>query len=399
MDIVIILLLGICVALLVMVLKRMSLAKNDENDREKQAELLRAVSDSVAGLGEGISKNQLALGSSQSEGVLAQLRQMEERIKTFETTNEGKLEAIRESVSKSLQRISEENTKKLDEIRVTVDEKLNERMTKSFKLVSDQLEAVYKGLGEMQSLAVGVGDLKKVLSNVKTRGVLGEIQLGAILSEILSPEQYETNVATNSNSNDRVEFAVRFPSDNENKVYLPIDAKFPGELYSALQDALQAGDAAAAAECRKQLTMRIKSEAKDIHTKYIDPPHTTSFAVLFLPFEGLYCEAVNLGLIEILQRDYNVSLAGPSTMAAMLNSFQMGFKTLAIRKKSAEVWKVLGSVKTEFDSFADVLEKTQNRLRMAGDELDKLVGVRTRAIQRKLKDIERDDGIEQSMLE
>ena len=268
-------------------------------------------------------------------------------------------------------------------MRKTVDERLQqsieEKMNRSFSLVNERLEQVYKGLGEMQSLAVGVGDLKKVLSNVKTRGILGEIQLSAILSEILSPEQYEENV---------VEFAVKLPSDDDKFIYLPIDSKFPGDTYAALRDAIDEGDKIKIDLAAKALITRIKSEAKDIHDKYIDPPYTTEFAIMFLPFEGLYSEAVNRGLVEILQRDYKVNIAGPSTMAALLNSLQMGFKTLAVQKRSAEVWEILGAVKQEFDKFGDVLEATQQRLDQANKELDKLVGVRTRQIQRKLKDVQ-----------
>lgn len=282
--------------------------------------------------------------------------------------------------------------KKLEEMRKTVDERLQqsieEKMNRSFSLVNERLEQVYKGLGEMQSLAVGVGDLKKVLSNVKTRGILGEIQLSAILSEILSPEQYEENVATKKGSKNVVEFAVKLPSDDDKFIYLPIDSKFPGDTYAALRDAIDEGDKIKIDLAAKALITRIKSEAKDIHDKYIDPPYTTEFAIMFLPFEGLYSEAVNRGLVEILQRDYKVNIAGPSTMAALLNSLQMGFKTLAVQKRSAEVWEILGAVKQEFDKFGDVLEATQQRLDQANKELDKLVGVRTRQIQRKLKDVQ-----------
>ena len=240
----------------------------------------------------------------------------------------------------------------------------------------------------MQNLAVGVGDLKKVLSNVKTRGILGEIQLGAILEEILSPEQYDENVATKKGSKNVVEFAIKLPADDDKFIYLPIDSKFPGETYEHLKDALESGDKDTIETARKQLVSTIKSEAKDIHDKYVSPPETTEFAIMFLPFEGLYSEVVNMGLVEVLQREYKVNIAGPSTMAALLNSLQMGFKTLAVQKRSAEVWEILGSVKQEFDKFNDVLVLTQQRLDQANKELDKLVGVRTRQIQRKLKDVQ-----------
>ena len=288
--------------------------------------------------------------------------------------------------------------RQLDEMRSTVDEKLNksldEKFSNSFSLVSQRLEQVYKGLGEMQNLAVGVGDLKKVLSNVKTRGILGEIQLGSILAEILSPTQYEENAATKQGSRNRVEFAVKLPADEGGFIYLPIDSKFPGDTYLALRDAVESGDKAQIEVCEKALLGTIRNEAKDIHDKYIDPPHTTDFAVMFLPFEGLYSEVVNRGMVEELQHKYKVSIAGPSTMAALLNALQMGFRTLAVQKRSAEVWDVLRSVKKEFDSFADVLEKTQTRLDQANKELDNLVGVRTRQMQKQLAKVGTDEGIE-----
>lgn len=285
-----------------------------------------------------------------------------------------------------------ENNRQLEEMRKTVDEKLqktlDERITQSFKLVNDRLEQVYKGLGEMQNLAVGVGDLKKVLSNVKTRGILGEVQLGAILEQILAPEQYAENVITKSTGADRVEFAVKLPGDDERTVWLPIDAKFPADSYSRLVDAYELGDVAAIEEAAKNLERVIKSEAKDIHTKYIEPPYTTDFGIMFLPFEGLYAEVVRRGLLDVLQREYKVNIAGPTTMAALLNSLQMGFKTLAIQKHSGEVWEVLGAVKTEFANFSKVLGNARNRIRMADEELEKLIGTRTRAIERKLRGVE-----------
>jgi len=237
----------------------------------------------------------------------------------------------------------------------------------------------------MQTLTSGVGDLKKVLSNVKTRGILGEIQLGAILEQILSPEQYDTNVVTKKGTANPVEYAVCLPGEGDVPVYLPIDAKFPADAYAQLMDAYEAADTVQVEILGKQLEQRVRSAAKDIHDKYIDPPATTDFAIMFLPFEGLYAEVVRRGMVEVLQRDYKINIAGPTTMAALLNSLQMGFKTLAIQKRSSEVWQVLGAVRTEFDKFADVLAATQQRLEQAGSELDKLVGVRTRQIQRKLR--------------
>lgn len=317
---------------------------------------------------------------------------LENRFKTFSLENEQKLDNIRKTVSTQLSYIQEDNNKKLDEMRKTVDEKLQKTlentMQQSFGLVNERLEQVYKGLGEMQNLAVGVGDLKKVLSNVKTRGILGEIQLGAILKEILASEQYEENVVTKSKGTERVEFAVKLPAEDDGFIYLPIDSKFPADTYMALQNAYESADGAQVESAAKLLLSTLKKEAKDIHDKYIEPPYTTEFAIMFLPTEGLYCEAVNRGMIEVLQHEYKVNLAGPSTMAALLNSLQMGFKTLAVQKRSAEVWKVLGSVKNEFEKFGEVIDATQKRLEQANSELDKLVGVRTRAINRHLKAVE-----------
>lgn len=319
------------------------------------------------------------------------LKQFEERFKTFSVETEQKLENIRNVVGEKLQIIRDDNNKKLDEMKDVVDRKLsetlNKRMTESFKLVNDRLQEVYKGLGEMQNLAKGVGDLKKVLSNVKSRGILGEIQLGAILEEILSPEQYEKNVATKKGSQNVVEYAVKLPVNDEECVYLPIDSKFPGDTYANLRDAYESGNVDAVQRSAKALIDTLKKEARDIRDKYVDVPNTTDFAIMFLPFEGLYSEVVNRGLIETLQRDFKVNVAGPSTMAALLNSLQMGFRTFAIQKRSHEVWNVLGAVKTEFDKFSDVLVKALDRLNQASGELDKLVGVRTRQIQRKLKDV------------
>ena len=241
----------------------------------------------------------------------------------------------------------------------------------------------------MQTIASGVGDLKKVLSNVKNRGIIGEIQLGAILEEILSPEQYDREVATVPRSSNHVEFAVKLPGNGDGSfVYLPIDSKFPGDTFAALQDAYDSGSPEAVADAKKQLAAVIKKCAKDIRDKYVSPPYTTNFGIMFLPFEGLYAEVVNSGLLETLRRDYNVTVTGPSTMAAMLNSLQMGFQTLAIQKKSSQVWEILGSVKTEFQTFAKVLEETQKHIKKVDDDLEKLVGVRTRQINRKLSSIE-----------
>lgn len=344
---------------------------------------------SVKLMSDMINQNQVNMAENQK----FQLQQMENRLKTFSMENEQKLENIRSTVEKKLTYMQEDNNKQLENIRTTVDEKLQNtlenKLNKSFETVSKQLQQVYKGLGEMQNLAVGVGDLKKVLSNVKTRGILGEIQLSAILKEILSPEQYEENVATKKGSRNVVEFAIKLPADDDSFVYLPIDSKFPGDTYAKLVDAMNSGNKEEIEVCSKNLLRTIKSEAKDIHDKYISPPNTTEFAIMFLPFEGLYAEVVNRGMVEVLQREYKVNVAGPSTMGALLNSLQLGFKTLAVQKRSAEVWQILNDVKREFDAFADVLKKTQTRLNQANTELDNLVGVRTRKIQSQLSKVQK----------
>ncbi len=301
------------------------------------------------------------------------------------------MEHIRRAVTGQLDTIRQENTHQLEQMRRTVDEKLqqtlNDRISQSFRLVNERLEQVYTGLGEMKTLASGVGDLKKVLANVKTRGVLGEIQLGAILEQILSPEQYEANVKTKPGSQNFVEYAVKLPGNDSGTVWLPVDAKFPVDAYEQLLDAYEGGDPDAVKAAGNVLEQRIRTFAKDIRDKYLAPPHTTDFGIMFLPVEGLYAEVVRRGMVETLQRDYHVNIAGPTTMAAVLNSLQMGFRTLAIQKRSGEVWKVLGAVKTEFEKFSTVIQSAQQRLEQANSELDKLVGVRTRQIQRRLANV------------
>lgn len=321
----------------------------------------------------------------------AQTTAINQQFRTFSESNRAALDAIRATVQGQLETMQRDNHSQLDLMRQTVDEKLqktlNDRITQSFQLVNERLQEVYTGLGEMRTLASGVGDLKKVLSNVKTRGILGEYQLGAIIAELLSPEQYEENVVTKPGSTQRVEFAIRLPGENGQGVYLPIDAKFPGDTYAQLVDAYDTGDPAVIAAAQAALETRIKGCAKDIRDKYIDPPNTTDFAIMFLPFEGLYAEVVRMGLVDTLQRQYRVNIAGPTTFAALLNSLQMGFRTLAIQKRSGEVWTVLGAVKTEFETFGTVLEAAQTRIEQTSRELDKLVGVRTRQINRKLKSV------------
>lgn len=292
-------------------------------------------------------------------------------------------------------RLMDSTEKRLEEIRITVDEKLqktlNERISQSFRLVTAQLESVQKGLGEMQTLAQDVGGLKRVLSNVKTRGTMGEIQLGMLLEQILAPEQYDCNVKTNKASNDLVEFAIKLPGrdDFRDFVYLPVDAKFPKDVYEQMLAAYDSGDKATVDSATRLLEATIKKMAKDISDKYLAPPDTTDFGIMFLPFEGIYAEVVrNSSLLDELQRIYKVVVTGPTTLAAILNSLQMGFRTLAIQKHSGEVWNILGAVKKEFESFGGMLEKAQKNLQTASSQLDEVMGKRTRAIQRRLKDVD-----------
>ncbi|MEY4053364.1 MAG: hypothetical protein RL034_282 [Bacteroidota bacterium] len=292
-------------------------------------------------------------------------------------------------------KLVQQTEKKLEQMRETVDEKLqktlNERLGQSFEAVGKQLEAVQLGLGEMKTLANDVGGLKKVLSNVKMRGGIGEVQLAMLLEQILAPEQYAANVKTKQNSADIVEFAIKLPGrdDSNKQVWLPIDAKFPKDVYEQLQTAYDTSDLPQIEIAQKNLEQTIKKMAKDISDKYIDPPNTTDFGILFLPFEGIYAEVVRkASLLEDLQRNYKIVVTGPSTLAAILNSLQMGFKTLAIQKRSGEVWKVLGNVKTEFDKFGGLIEKAQGNIQNGLKQLDEVVGVRTRAIQRQLRDVE-----------
>lgn len=297
-----------------------------------------------------------------------------------------------DEISRQFNRMQADNNQRLDEMRNIVDEKLQktleERIGQSFRTVNHSLSKVAEGLGEMQTIAGGVGDLKKVLSNVKTRGVLGEIQLASILEEILAPQQYEQNVNTTGEGRNIVEFAVKLPGNDEGFVWLPIDSKFPGDTYGNLVDAYETGDSKLVLAAQKELISTIKKEAKDISEKYIAPPKTTNFGIMFLPFEGLYSEVVRLGLVEVLQRDYKVNIAGPTTMAATLNSLQMGFKTLAIQKRTGEVWEILGAVKTEFAKFEAELEKAQKNVIQANNNLENLLGTRSRVMRSKLKKVE-----------
>lgn len=355
-----------------------------EELRSSRTEGVEASTRAVASLSRELNARQESL----SRSVIELGKNVERRIYHFSLQNERQMAGVRETVEQRLGEIRSENSAELARMRAVVDERLQEtleqRLDQSFGSVGQRLEQVYRGLGEMRALANDVGDLKKVLSNVKSRGVFGEVQLGAILADVLAPGQYEANVVTKRGSRAFVEFAVRLPGEGDRPVYLPIDAKFPMDAYTQLTDAQDNGDPAAVKELQTRLIQRLKAFAKDIRDKYIDPPGTTEFGILFLPFEGLYAEAIRLGLLELLQREFRVTLAGPATMAALLNSLQMGFQTLAIQQRSSEVWEVLGAVRTEFNRFGEVLGVTRQRLEQAGDELDRLVGVRTRMIQKKL---------------
>lgn len=384
-DIILIIIGAAALVLLVLVLNRFSAVQKEI--KESRVETIQYINNSFRNFGDMVTGNQKEVTQLQDK----RLAELSERFSHLTLENEQKLENIRNTMSKKIGELTEDNNKQLEMMRQTVDEKLQktleDRIGQSFKLVSERLEQVYRGLGEMQNLATGVGDLKKVLSNVKTRGILGEIQLGAILEQILSPDQYEENVTTKSTGSERVEYAVKLPGEDDGVVYLPIDAKFPGDAYAKLVDAYDAGDPQAMEAAGKNLERVIKSEAKDIKEKYIEPPNTTDFGIMFLPFEGLYAEVVRRGLVEVLQRDYKVNIAGPTTMAALLNSLQMGFKTLAIQKHSSQVWDILGAVKNEFGKFEDVLMAAQKKINQANDDLDKLVGTRSRMIRSKLRKV------------
>ena len=332
-------------------------------------------------------------GKALAEGVRVQVGDL---ARSIETQHHRALEAfkdVRETVDKQLKEMREDNGRRLEEMRKTVDEKLattlEQRLGESFKQVSERLELVHKGLGEMQTLATGVGDLKKVLSNVKTKGILGEYQLGNTLEQLLPREQYEENIATRPGTNERVEFAIRMPGSSENEsVLLPIDSKFPLQGYEDLLNARETGDLAAILAAEKALARTIESFAKDISTKYVEPPFTTDFGILFLPIESLYAEVLrHPGVFETLQRKYRITVTGPTTMSALLNSLQMGFRTLAVTKRSSEVWRILEAVKTEFAQFSEQLEKVDDRLGKAKSELEKLRTTRTSVMQRKLREV------------
>ncbi|MEW6701108.1 MAG: DNA recombination protein RmuC [Bacteroidota bacterium] len=370
---------------------RDEIARNREENSKNAKSQREELNESVLKLGERLSSTIVEI----SKGQKNQLDIFAGQLNTLTQTNEQKFDKLQEKVELQLKELQDKNEKKLEEMRATVDEKLHDtlekRLGESFKIVSERLEAVREGLGEMRNLAVGVGDLKKVLTNVKTRGTWGEIQLENLIDQILTPDQYTKNIATKKESGDRVEFAIKMPGRSENKdgiCWLPIDAKFPMEDYQRLVAAQEFADAALIEETSKALENRIKVEAKSIFEKYLDPPNTTDVALLFLPVEGLFAEILRRpGLFEKLQNDYKVIITGPTTLSAILNSLQMGFRTLAIEKRSSEVWSLLGAVKTEFGKFGDVLDKTQEKLRQASDSIDS-AKTRTRAIERKLKDVQ-----------
>ena len=343
---------------------------------------------------ENLSTNSQAL----EKRVLELSKQLDERVQNISKMQEEKLENLRLSNERHLKSLQEDNNRQLDKMRETVDEKLsktiNERFEQSFKVLSNQLESVYKSLGEMQNIATDVGSLTKMLSNVKTTGIFGEIQLGAIFDQILTKDQYETNFVT-GDGNEPVEFAIKLPGQNDGEfVYLPVDSKFPYSIFNDLQNAYENNDFEGVKQKREQLKAKIKSMAKDINTKYICPPKSTNFAIMFLPVEGLYSEVAKMGLLQELQSTFNVTIAGPTTMSALLNSLQMGFKTLAIQKKSGEVWKILGAVRTEFEKFSSIVEKIRGQFEKTSKDFDTLVGTRTRLIASKLRSVDRLDAAE-----
>lgn len=407
MDTAILILMIVCILTQVFILAVLH-GRNPQKERAAMQELLRRMQkeeqalrkEQAAGTNETIQLSMQMVNENLSHNqaqtrdtTAAQLRQFEVRIQGLESANKSSMSMLQETISQQMELLRAQNEKRLREIQKTVDNTLQEhleaKMNESFKRVTESLEAVYKGLGEMKSLAGDVGGLKRVLSNVKTRGTFGEIQLGNILQDILAPEQYAANVETVPGSGKRVEFAIKLPTENGEPVWLPIDSKFPADCYSQLLDAQESGDKTAVDAANTILRQRILSFAKDIHDKYLHEPDTTAFGIMFLPSEGLYSEVVSNGLTSVLQQKYYVNVAGPSTMAAMLNALSMGFRTLAIQKQSDQVWQILSGVKEEFGKFEDALTATRKKLDAAGKDLEQLVGTRTRAIHRKLADVQR----------
>ena len=369
---------------------------NREESRKNEQSNRTEIGSSIEKLSATILSNMIELSNLQKNQFDTYSRTMERTLDAFNYNLRSSIDDLTKLQNEKFVELTKSTEENLEKMRVTVDEKLQStlerRLSESFKVVSERLEQVHKGLGEMQSLAAGVGDLKKVLSNTKTRGVLGEVQLERILEQFLSPEQYEKNVITKKGSRETVEFAIKLPGkDYDNKtVYLPLDAKFPLEVYNKLLDAYDLQNQAQIDAASKNLERFIKKSAKDIRDKYIDPPNTTDFGLMFLPTEGIYAEVLkNQSLVEFVQREYNINITGPTTLVALLNSLQMGFRSLAIEKHSSEVWKILGAVKTEFSKFGTVLNSAQNKLNQASSEIDKLVGTRTRQINRKLKNVDK----------
>lgn len=428
MEIVICVMLFICIALLIDVLLMVKKNKNiTELSKDDKKDILEGFNNSIGVINqtissaqksgneaivnnikifqENLSQNQkdLAQNLTKSEEslekrILELIKQLDNRMTEMSKMQETKLEQIKINTEKQIKSMQEDNNKQLDKMRETVDEKLsktiNERFEQSFTVLKTQLESVHKALGEMQNVATNVGNLTKVLSNVKTTGVFGEVQLGAIFDQLLTPEQYDINVVTGDN-HEPVEYAIKMPGQNEGEfVYLPVDSKFPLTVYTDLCTAYENNELEIVKQKREQLKNTIKNMAKDIKEKYIYPPKTTDFAVMFLPIEGLYAEVSKMGLIEELQLKYKVTIAGPTTMSALLNSLQMGFRTIAISKKSGEVWKILGAVKTEFGRYNEVVNKIRTKFENTSKDFDALVGTRTRMIESKLKSVERLDSVE-----
>jgi len=369
-----------------------ALLKNNRKQTERLESLFRQ---EMKENREELAHNMRELRTELNQSLNQSTQQMQTTLhRNLMTTNEMQREKF-EAMNRQQDMLVKSTEKRLDEMRLMVEEKLqktlNERIGQSFELVRSQLENVQKGLGEMKNLAEDVGGLKKVLGNVKTRGTFGEVQLAALLEQMLSPEQYESNVKTRKNATEFVEFAIKLPGRDNGKdtVYLPIDAKFPKDVYEQYVDAYEEGEAALIESTSKQLEITVKRMAKDIHDKYIEPPFTTDFAIMFLPFENIYAEVIRrTALVETLQKDLKIVVTGPTTLGAILNSLQMGFRTLAIQKRTSEVWSVLGAVKTEFSKFGGMLEKVQKNLQNAGDQLEEVMGKRTRAIERKLRQVE-----------
>ena len=415
-------LVAVCCVLLILLLVRQRRISDQTEDGAQRAAQQNAMLEEH--LRNELSRQQQELTASTAEinrGTAQRLDMLSTRLDVFDQTqdirlhriaatldekmdaNNQRAEQLRNTLSVGMEKLQRDNAEKLEKMRQTVDEKLHEtlnrRLGESFSLVNERLEQVYKGLGEMRTLANGVGDLKRVLTNVKTRGIWGEVQLGTLLSQVLAPGQYAENVQVIPGSAERVEFAIILPgTDEDQTVFLPIDSKYPVEAYERLLTAVDGGEAEAVNQASRELCAAIRTEAKRISQKYIEPPYTTDFAVMFLATEGLYAEAMrSRGLLEELQRKYRIVIAGPATLSALLNSLQVGFRTLAIEQRSAEVWQLLGAVKTEFGRFSDLLDQTQQRLRQAGETIEK-AAVRTRAINRRLRDVEALGGIQSDHL-